>query len=242
VAFGVEHRKATASEIPNEVWRYGLAGGVLAEFTATLEQSEAFGEAIVPLLKDLPFAHYVGLELGVRYTDFKPGDSAVTYKALGEWAPTEKLRIRGGLQRATRAPNPFELGGGDQEFSTIGNLGGDPCFMGAALTGDLRTACIANGVPVAVADGGAIAPDDHEFLQTYFGNPLLEPELAKTWTAGVVLQDLPCMAWYEFDINWMEISVMQKLGLATDVYAFSEKKTVKEKTELTSLEPIHETV
>jgi outer membrane receptor protein involved in Fe transport len=191
VAFGVEHRKATASEIPNEVWRYGLAGGVLAEFTATLEQSEAFGEAIVPLLKDLPFAHYVGLELGVRYTDFKPGDSAVTYKALGEWAPTEKLRIRGGLQRATRAPNPFELGGGDQEFSTIGNLGGDPCFTGAALTGDLRTACIANGVPVAVADGGAIAPDDHEFLQTYFGNPLLEPELAKTWTAGVVLQDLP---------------------------------------------------
>jgi hypothetical protein len=40
----------------------------------------------------------------------------------------------------------------------------------------------------------------------------------------------------------MEISVMQKLGLATDVYAFSEKKAVKEKTELTSLEPIHETV
>ena len=50
------------------------------------------------------------------------------------------------------------------------------------------------------------------------------------------------MAWYEFDINWMEIWVMQKLGLATDVYAYSEKKTVKEKTELTSLEPIHDTI
>jgi hypothetical protein len=45
-----------------------------------------------------------------------------------------------------------------------------------------------------------------------------------------------------FDINWMQMWVMQKLGLAKDVYAFSEKKTVKEKTELTSLEPIHETV
>jgi fatty-acid desaturase len=50
------------------------------------------------------------------------------------------------------------------------------------------------------------------------------------------------MAWYEFDINWIEISVMQKLGLAKDVYAYSEKKTVKEKTELTSLEPIHDTI
>ena len=50
------------------------------------------------------------------------------------------------------------------------------------------------------------------------------------------------LAWYEFDINWIEIRLMEKLGLATDVYAYSEKKTVKEKTELTSLEPIHETI
>lgn len=50
------------------------------------------------------------------------------------------------------------------------------------------------------------------------------------------------MAWYEFDINWIEIKLMEKLGLATDVYAYSEKKTAKEKTELTSLEPLHETV
>lgn len=50
------------------------------------------------------------------------------------------------------------------------------------------------------------------------------------------------LAWYEFDINWMEISVMQKLGLVRDVYAYSEKKALKENTELSGLEPIHETV
>jgi fatty-acid desaturase len=50
------------------------------------------------------------------------------------------------------------------------------------------------------------------------------------------------LAWYEFDINWMEIWVMKKLGLVWDVYAYSEKKAVKEKMDLTSLEPIHETV
>lgn len=50
------------------------------------------------------------------------------------------------------------------------------------------------------------------------------------------------LAWYEFDINWIEIKLMEKFGLVKDVYAYSEKKTVKEKTELTSLEPIHDTI
>ena len=50
------------------------------------------------------------------------------------------------------------------------------------------------------------------------------------------------LAWYEFDINWMEISVMKKLGLVSDVYAYSEKKAIKAKAELSSLEPIHDTI
>lgn len=50
------------------------------------------------------------------------------------------------------------------------------------------------------------------------------------------------LAWYEFDINWMEIWIMQKVGLVSDVYAYNEKKAVKEQTELSSLEPIHETI
>ncbi len=50
------------------------------------------------------------------------------------------------------------------------------------------------------------------------------------------------LAWYEFDINWVQIWVMEKIGLAKDVYAYSERKTVKEKTELKNLEPIHDTL
>jgi outer membrane receptor protein involved in Fe transport len=32
-----------------------------------------------------------------------------TYKVLGSWAPAEWLRIRGGYNRAERAPNMSEL-------------------------------------------------------------------------------------------------------------------------------------
>lgn len=190
IAVGAEYRKSEASEIPNEVWRYGLSNGdVLAEFTASLEQTEGFGEVIVPLLKDAPFAHYLGLELGARYTQFEPGGDAWTHKILGEWSPIRQVKLRGGLQRATRAPNPFELGGADQAPGPIETIVTDPCFSGAPLTGDLRTACIANGVPAAVADAGAAIPAGREALATFFGNPKLGPEVAKTWTIGGVVSE-----------------------------------------------------
>lgn len=207
MALGAEYRKSKASEIPNEVWRYGLSSDVLAEFTASLKQKELFGELVVPLLKDASLAHYLGLELGARYTSFRPGDQAWTYKALLDWAPIRQVRLRGGVQRATRAPNPFELGGGDQAFIALEAIGGDPCFTGAALTGDLRTACIANGVPAGIADAGATVPPGQEFNFTFFGNRELSPEVAKTWTIGTVLSDLGIEGlsftadYYHIDIN-----------------------------------------
>lgn len=46
------------------------------------------------------------------------------------------------------------------------------------------------------------------------------------------------LAWYEFDINWVEIKLMEKLGLAKNVYAYSFET---ERTEQAELRPIHET-
>jgi iron complex outermembrane recepter protein len=189
VAFGIEHRNSRAEESPNEVWLTGSSSDQLAFFQAGLKQTEFFAEARVPILKDVPFAQYLGLELGGRYTTFSPGSNAWTYKLLGEWAPTDFLRFRGGLQRATRAPNPFELGGGDQLFTSLGALGSDPCFTGAPLTGDLRASCIANGVPAAIATVGGAASPTQIVRATFFGNPNLEPEIAKTWTVGAVLNN-----------------------------------------------------
>jgi iron complex outermembrane recepter protein len=226
MAVGAEHRKSEASEIPNEVWRHGLSNGdVLAEFTAALEQTEGFGEVVVPLLKDAPFAHYLGLELGARYTKFKPGDDAWTYKALGEWSPIRQVKLRGGLQRATRAPNPFELGGADQASVPLETIGADPCFTGAPLTGDLRAACIANGVPAAVADAGATTPPSMEALATFFGNPKLAPEVAQTWTIGGVVSDFGVDGlsftadYYEIDIEDVITSI--GAGIITDQCFFS---------------------
>ena len=50
------------------------------------------------------------------------------------------------------------------------------------------------------------------------------------------------LTWYEFDINWIQIWVMEKVGLVKDVYAYDLTKEKKEQVELTSLEPLHDTV
>lgn len=50
------------------------------------------------------------------------------------------------------------------------------------------------------------------------------------------------LAWYEFDINWIQIRLLEMAGLAKNVFAYSEKKSEKAKQELVSLEPMHETL
>jgi len=67
--------------------------------------SELYGELLVPATKKLNF------ELGYRYSDYKDeaAGSTDTYKALFDWGATPKLRVRGGFQQATRAPNVAEL-------------------------------------------------------------------------------------------------------------------------------------
>jgi len=50
------------------------------------------------------------------------------------------------------------------------------------------------------------------------------------------------LRWYEFDINWVQIWALKKVGLATDVYAY-EIETAKSEPIIESIDltPIHET-
>jgi iron complex outermembrane receptor protein len=66
---------------------------------------EAYGELLVPLLKDLPFAKAVNLELGYRQSKYNSIGSVGTYKINGDWQVTDWLTFRGGYQKASRAPN-----------------------------------------------------------------------------------------------------------------------------------------
>src|SRR5690606_2429277 len=140
-------------------------------------------ELSIPLLADMAFADYLGLEIGVRYSDYSSIGEVWTHKVGLDFAPTDWLRFRAVYNEATRAPSVFELfQNGDQGFP--GYI--DPC-VGA--TGPLAAFCSAQsgGALPPGAWAGYVQPNSQ--VEAFaFGNPNLEPETAETFTAGLVFQ------------------------------------------------------
>jgi len=81
----------------------------VGEATGLIDVTEGYGELLVPILKDLPFAERVELNLGGRISDYNTTGVSYTYKAQLDWRPNDYLRFRGGYNRAERAPNIAEL-------------------------------------------------------------------------------------------------------------------------------------
>jgi len=69
---------------------------------------EVYGEVLIPLVEDLPLIKKFELELGGRYSDYDRSGGVATFKILGDWQVTDWFRIRGGFQKANRAPNIYE--------------------------------------------------------------------------------------------------------------------------------------
>lgn len=188
LVFGSEYRNEIYSAVSDFVYENGLLagqGGPTPSVSGKFNVKELFGEAQIPLLQDMSIAQDMRVELGYRYSkyDVQGGGSPEThtYKAQLNWEVNDKIRIRGGYNRAVRAANAPEL------FSpqSIGLWNGtDPC-SGAAPT--LTAAqCALTGV--SAAQYGTINPSPaSQYNGLFGGNPNLKPEKADTITAGFVV-------------------------------------------------------
>ena len=97
---------------------------------ASTSVDDYYVEALVPLLSGLPGVDMLELELGARFSDYSETDEETTWKALANWQINDWARVRGGFNRATRAPNIGELFLNRQEiFQVGGNNFGDPCGL-----------------------------------------------------------------------------------------------------------------
>lgn len=185
-AAGVERRIVSASFIPDEF----LASGDVAGFNAGEPTSggynvnEVFGELNIPVqVGDMRLE----LSGAARYSDYslETVGGAFTWAVGAEFSPIPDVTLRGQYQRAIRAPNVGELFQG----SSIGFPGAtDPCATAAALTGNLREQCIANGVPAANLGNSAVIQPDSQTAAFFGGNPFLAEETSDSYTFGVVLQ------------------------------------------------------
>ncbi len=179
LALGVEWRKEESHYRPSELLEKGLTtlqfvGRTDGEF----DVKEAFIEARVPLLSDLPAIDYLEVEGAFRYADYSTSGGVEAWKLGANYRPIRDLRLRTVLSRAVRAPSISELFQG--AVVSLGSVA-DPCARGGA-TPARRTNCLTFPGVTPNFNPPALTP----VLLTIAGNPNLEAETARTWTVGGV--------------------------------------------------------
>ena len=185
INIGTEYREEKFNFEPDYIFANGLTGGGAPSeaIDGGFHVFEGFTEMRLPIMNDMPAAYNLSLEGGYRYSSYTEGFNTNTYKIQMEWAPIQDVRFRGGYNRAVRAPNVDEL----FEPAVVGAGGtADPCW---------GTAPQSDAGPVrpdgrdAAAEYGHIAVNPAAQINTQVGgNAHLTPELADTYTYGVVFQ------------------------------------------------------
>lgn len=190
VAMGVEYRRDNISLSMSDSILSGdsLFAGQAVNASGVISVKEAFAEARIPLLADMKWASYLGLEAGVRVSNYNIIDkNLLTWKLGSEWQITEGLRLRAMRNRATRAPSAAEL---FQDSSFAGLFFGlgpffDQCSASRDPIGNgLAELCMAQGIPTDQI--GVFEADFFPTAVSFGSNPDLQAEEADTFTAGFV--------------------------------------------------------
>ena len=213
-AIGVEWREDSGDLEADEALFTGDTLGFRADSNVVGEESviEVYAELLVPVLRDLPLARYLGLELGGRLSDYDNAGELDTWKLGVDWEPFEDLRLRTMFQRSARAPNlaeafqiPFDEFGSVVFFDSRE----DPCSASADPVGNgLADVCTAQGIPASEL-GTFEAAVQSPVTFTRGGNPLLVPETAETFTAGVVLSTFDA---FTISVDYFQIDVEDTIG------------------------------
>ncbi|MFO6430388.1 TonB-dependent receptor domain-containing protein [Erythrobacter sp. W302b] len=205
VVFGAEYRKESLQFSSDSAFSTGdLAGQGAATLpvSGSFDVKEFFTEVRIPIAQD-SWVYDFTITGGYRYSDYSTGVNTDTYKIEGEFAPTRDFRIRGGYNRAVRAPTVQDL------FApNLVALDGssDPC-AGFVITA-ANTGCLAQGLTV----GQFVAPNPADQYNGFVGGNLsLNPEVADTYTAGVVLTPT-FLPGFTASVDYFNIDISQAIG------------------------------
>jgi outer membrane receptor protein involved in Fe transport len=196
VALGAEYRNESARFIPDAASQAGTVAGNQSPATfGAFDVKEVFGEGLLPVLKDLPFAEYVELNGAVRFAHYSTAGDATSWKYGATWQVSSDLKFRGSEASATRAPNIAELF--TPRAQTFPGISSDVC---SGYQNNANPNIVANcGAQIGALGPGSVGEPN---TPTYTGatgqaalqgvggytsgNPNLKPETAYTFTAGLV--------------------------------------------------------
>lgn len=186
LVLGGEYRREALDFFSDVTFQTGDLAGQGAPtlpVSGNFDVKEFFTEARLPIVSQ-NFFYDLTLTGGYRYSSY--GNSAGgnfntdTYKVEGEFAPIRDIRFRGGYNRAVRAPTVQDLFAPNRVAL---NGSTDPC-AGFVITA-ANAGCLAQGLRVGQTVQLNPAAQYNGFIG---GNANLNPEVADTYTGGVVLQ------------------------------------------------------
>ena len=220
MAFGAEWRQDKADFKADDALFDGDTIGYIGDspVTGTERVFELYTEALLPLIDNHGSGHYLGLELGGRYSSYKNAGTVWTYKIGLEWQPVESLRFRTMFQHAVRAPNNEELF--KEQFSqpsfAISDQLFDPCSASQnPVANGISDKCLLQGLTPAQLGVFEAEP----FYQVYYvlgGNPELVPENSDTFTLGAVINPVTVPG-LTVAIDYFDLEVTDTIG---DINAF----------------------
>jgi iron complex outermembrane receptor protein len=186
---GVEYRRETIDVQGDPLAAQGLLAlnfgrGIKADFDVT----EAYGELVVPILRDVPFFQTLEIDGAARLSDYSTIGSTFTWKAGLVWAPVSDVRLRATISHSVRAPNLNELyTPATVSTSTLALF--DPCdATQLSATANRAKGCAASGVPANFRDigNGGIYGAPKALISG--GNASLKEESSDSITIGAIFE------------------------------------------------------
>jgi iron complex outermembrane recepter protein len=234
VALLLDHRKNTYEYQPDSQLASQNIEAVIASQGTTGEISvdEYAAQIDVPLLADVPLIHKLNIGGAFRRSDYTTSGSVDSYEGDIRWEPIDSLLVRGGYQRAVRAPNIGELfaaaSGAQIAFGTPPAAIGDPCdIRSTARTGangaSVRGLCLAQGIPGAVIDTYTFPTTATAGVTQ--GNPDLEPETADTYNFGLSWTSRSSAQWLSglsASIDYYSIEIKDVISVVPGLSALSK--------------------
>ena len=165
-----------------------VAGNQAPATSGAYSVHEVFGELNVPIVKDLPFAQSIDLDVAGRYSNYSTAGSATSWNISGNWQVIDQLKLRSTLSTAVRAPNIGELF--TPAAQTFPGISSDICASPttaneiANCATDILAKTGSTSSPTYGGSSGLAAKQGVGGYQS--GNPNLKPETAHTFTAGFV--------------------------------------------------------
>jgi len=196
IAFGLEQRSNNYSDNPSVEQIEGTTSGLTATPTqGSIKAKEAFMELDVPLLKDVPMFHDLGLSLAGRVSDYGSLGKSKNGKLGLRYRPVSDLLVRGTFSTSFRAPNTGEL--------FLSNAGSFPALVDPCASPEegsvTETNCNAAGV-------SPYTQTVVQFYSPFTGNRELKSERSHSLTAGLVFSPASIKG-LDFSVDYFRIKL-----------------------------------